>query len=329
MPSSLYVLHQGAVIRKAGNRLIVMSEGQRLASAPVFLLERVLLFGRVEITSAAVAALLEQQAQVCYLDRRGRLRGRVIGAGNTGVLMRIRQHAKWNDAAERVRFASTCVAAKIANCVTLLRRRQRNKSHPALGVSIAQLERAQARASCCFDFAELLGIEGAAARAYFSCWPSILPTDAGFPGRRRRPPPDPVNALLSLTYTLLLEEVRSALAARGLDADLGCLHSVRGTRPALALDLLEELRPSLCDRFVLASFCRRMFQPSHFETSDGACLMTQQGLRDFLDHWERHLQQPFPDEAGSPTSWRRVTARQAARTAAWVAGEAYVPYRLR
>jgi CRISPR-associated protein Cas1 len=289
----------------------------------------VLLFGRVEITSAAVAALLDQQAQVCYLDRRGGLRGRMMGSGNTGVLMRIRQHARWGDEAARVAFASTCVAGKIANCVTLLRRRQRNKSLPAVGLSLEHLERAQARALCCFDFAELLGVEGAPARAYFSCWPSILPADAGFSGRRRRPPPDPVNALLSLTYTLVLEEARSALATRGMDPDLGCLHSVRGARPALALDILEELRPSLCDRFVLASFCRRIVGPSHFETNDGACLMTPGSLRGLLDRWEHHLQRPFPDEAGRATSWRKIIARQAARSADWVAGAAYLPYRLR
>ena len=157
------------------------------------------------------------------------------------------------------------VAAKLVNAAGVLRGLRTNHARPELAAALAALRELRLRVAGCQAAASLLGLEGAAARAYFGGLAATFVGDIGFAGRERRPPPDPANALLSLGYTLLTNRLAGLVEARGLDPAWGFFHEERPGRPALALDLVEELRHPLVDRFVVRNCNLRVFQARHFE----------------------------------------------------------------
>ena len=205
------------------------------------------------------------------------------------------QHAHLDDSEKTLALARQCVAGKIQNARTLLLRSARDthaaddiaKLHEAadsLGQAINALRSAE-------DLNTLRGVEGIAARRYFEAFNLMLKadnTEFALEGRNRRPPRDRPNALLSFAYALLRGECEAALEGVGLDPQVGYLHSLRPGRPSLALDLMEELRPAVADRFVLRLVNRRQIRPAHFEeTPGGAVRLTDDGRRSFLQAYQQ------------------------------------------
>jgi CRISPR-associated protein Cas1 len=221
-------------------------------------------------------------------------------------------------------LARAFVSGKILNCRTLLRRNAREKPDLALG----QLKRLAHEAERAASHESLLGLEGSAARAYFQAFSTML-TDAAavdggldFEGRNRRPPRDPVNALLSFGYSLLLRECHAALVKVGFDPSVGFLHQVRPGRPALALDLMEEFRPLIADSTVLSLLNTAAIQACDFVRAAGGVALTDAARRSFLSAFERRMAQ----EVTHPVfdyriSYRRVLEVQARLLARVVVGE--------
>lgn len=307
----LYVVEQGAVVQKEGERVVVRKDGQLLLSVPVFKLESVVVFGGVQITTQAMALLLANGIEVSFMSVDGRLKGRLLPAESRNVLLRLQQYERYHDGSFRLRVAREIVRGKLHNARALVLRYMRNHPEAQLEEQVGAVEEAMAQAQEAGDLDSLRGIEGKEAAAYFRAFGQMVRGELTFSGRSRRPARDPVNALLSLGYSLLTRELFGAVAARGLDPYLGFYHDVRYGRPALALDLVEEFRAPIVDRLVLALVNRRVFRPEDFEEGEeGGVLLSKEGFRRFLQSYEERVSGPAPGGAGG---WREVFREQVGR----------------
>lgn len=319
----LYVVEQGAVVQKEGERVVVRKDGRLLLSVPVFKLDSVVVFGGVQLTSQAMALLLAHGVEVAFMSTDGRLKGRLMPAESRNVPLRLQQYERYHDSAFRLRLARAVVRGKLHNCRAVVLRHSRNHPEADLAGPLRALEDAVAQVDHAPDLDSLRGLEGRGAAAYFTAFARMVRGELTFSGRSRRPPGDPVNALLSLGYSLLTHELFGAVAARGLDPYLGFYHDVRYGRPALALDLVEEFRAPLVDRLVLALVNRRVCGPDDFEEGeDGGYRLTKEAFRRFLAAYEERLGGPTPQ--GTEGGWRAVFREQVGRLVRAVRwGEAY------
>lgn len=323
----LYVVEQGAVVQKEGERVVVRKDGQVVLSVPVFKLECMVVFGGVQITAQAMALLLTNGIEVSFMSMDGRLKGRVLPAESRNVVLRLEQYKRYHDPSFRLQWAREIVYGKLYNGRVLLMRYMRNHPEVQLEEYVGTVEEAMVQAREATDLDSLRGIEGKGAAAYFRAFGDMVRGELTFSGRSRRPPRDPVNALLSLGYSLLTRELFGAVAARGLDPYLGFYHDVRYGRPALALDLLEEFRAPIVDRLVLALVNRRVFGPDDFEEGEERGVhLSKEGFRRFLQSYEERMGGSAPGGAGS---WRELLREQVGRLVRVIRwGEPYEPVRV-
>lgn len=307
--NTLYVTTEGAALRKDGENLVVDVEQAERARVPFHMLGSVVVFGAILISPPLMEALAAIGVSLVLLDRNGRFRARVEGPVSGNVLLRRAQYRASEAPDEIVR---SIVSGKIANQRAVLQRCLRDYADNMAPAARAAIEAAvdlQARIlrrvafdTCGAD--TLRGAEGEAAFAYFSVFGTLVRADEPalhFAGRSRRPPLDPVNALLSFLYTLLAHDCRSAAEGVGLDPAVGFLHRDRPGRSSLALDLMEELRPILADRLALSLINRRQVRARDFVTQEGgAVLLTDEARRTVLTAWQDRKREsrrhPFIDE---------------------------------
>jgi len=324
---TLYIKEQGACIRRSGQRLLVYKGEQALEAVRLRDLERLVLLGSIEVSASAQAALLESGIETVLLSFHGKFRGRLFPAEGRNVFLRLEQFRRYEDSAFRLKIARVIVDGKIRNARVVLQRHQRNHPSEALLAAMARLERSResVQAQDCIE--TLLGVEGDAARTYFAAFGGMVRSEFTFTTRSRRPPRDPVNALLSFGCTLLNTELTGATAAQGLDPYVGVLHELDYGRPSLALDLLEEFRQPVVDRLALSLINRLVLQRSHFEErGEAGVWLNDEGRIRFLDYYHRALETPF-EESGSSVTYRDLLLRQAGRMreALMTAGD-YVPF---
>jgi CRISPR-associated protein Cas1 len=321
---SLHVQHQGARVRKDGEVLQVLDGDEVLTEARLSELSQVVLFGGVHLTTPVIHDLCKRDIPICYLSHGGWFYGITHGMAHKNVELRRRQYAVADDPERCLALARRFVQAKIANCRTLVRR-----NHPDAPESLLRdLKEDFRRAGQAPGLDVLLGVEGTAARRYFSAFADMLRPAVGeaptfeFHHRNRRPPRDPVNALLSLGYAMLAREWTVVLHSVGLDPYLGYLHQPRYGRPALALDLMEEFRPLIADSLVLTVLNTGEVRPEHFVSALGAVSLSAAGRRQFLEAYERRLTQEITHPVfGYRVSYRRVMEVQARLLGRYLTGE--------
>ncbi len=312
-PTSLYVIEQGSRLHRVGGRLLVRDRDRRvLKDVPLFRLDRVLLFGNVEVTTEALVQIVRKGIDLVYLTRTGQFKCRANPLRLEDAELRILQYRLSLDEERRLAAARKMVAAKIGNCRVLLRRAT-SASPQMSGALLPKLKQLASEAERAPNLEYLRGIEGAAAREYFSGFGARLKQDLGFLGRARRPPRDPVNSLLSFGYTLLYSQVLSAVNSAGLDPYQGVLHAIRKGRPSLPLDLMEELRP-LVDGVVLALVNRVTLTARDFRMDQKlGCRMTDRALGRFVDTFHARMRGTVHhDSTGRTVSYSdfiRVQAR--------------------
>ena len=327
MPT-LYVTQPGAVVRHAQGRLLVEIGKKVVLCAQTREVEGAVVFGSVQVTTAALCAIWQGGGNVAYVSSHGRLRGRATPSEGRNATRRLRQFDKHRDGEFRLDFARRIAAAKIGNGRAVLCRLSRNGHGDELRDSAQNLKDAASKAHGASDVAVLRGIEGSAAVAYFAGLRAVVPAELEFGVRARRPAPDAVNATLNLGYTLAGHELWTALESCGLDPYLGFFHTEKHGRPSLALDLLEEFRAPLVDRLTLALFNMRALQTRDFECIKGEMRLHPASLKKFLAAYERAVNAPFTDaRSGERVSFRRLFALQARRLAVAIeGGAAYQPY---
>lgn len=296
--NTLYVTTENAWLHKDGENVVVKIEGEERGRAPLHLLGGIVCFGAVGVTPALMGRCAELGVRISFLARSGRFLARVEGPVSGNVLLRRSQYRATDDPDATTGLARNMVAGKILNQRTVLRRTLRDHGARMPEEARARLESAAGRlrdvtrrSALPGAKAEVLrGLEGEAARLYFSTFDDLVRRDDAtfsFAGRSRRPPLDPMNALLSFLYVLLLHDCRSALETTGLDPAVGFLHRERPGRPSLALDLMEELRPVLADRVALTLVNRRQLAKRDFRTAlSGAVVLADDARKAVLTAYQ-------------------------------------------
>ncbi|KYF58413.1 hypothetical protein BE04_19305, partial [Sorangium cellulosum] len=330
----VYVQEQGARIGLAGERLVIHSRTGGQTEARLSNTSQVALLGNVQISTQAMRALLERGIPLLLMTYGGYYMGRATGLESRNVELRVAQHRAAADEAFCLSFARGVVVSKIKNARTMLRR---NHAAPEAAV-LSELDQLARKAAEAPSLPSLLGIEGTAARVYFGAFAGMLKAagevrgDFDLEGRNRRPPRDPVNALLSLAYALLAKELATTLGTVGLDPLLGFYHQPRFGRPALALDLMEEFRPIVADSVVVAAINNGVVAPDDFQRFGDAVALRPAGRKKFLLAYERRMDQLVTHPVfGYRISYRRVLEVQARLLARVLLGEvgAYPSFRTR
>jgi len=295
--SIIYVQTQGAEVRRKQRRLVVIKDDETLHDIPCVHVESLHLFGGISLSTPAASLLLQEGVDVAFYTQDGRLKGRLTGPLSGNVPTRALQARLALDPSWPVYHSRGIVCGKIQACLELLIRHERKKGVINGGRVRREFARLATRSAEAGDAATLRGIEGSAARLWFRQFPTFVHDRMPWNGRSRRPPRDPLNALLSLSYSLLSAQIIAAVDGCGLDPYLGALHGVRHGQPSLALDLLEPFRPSVADRFVLRSVNLGVFRSEHFTTtSENGCRLIESHRTRFFEAWEGFLES---------VSWRR------------------------
>ena len=260
-----YICEQGAKISREGRRLIVTTPDMKRT---LFMeqLEQLLLFGNVQLTPPALFLLLREGVDTVFLRRDGRYMGRLEQDEPANVFLRKKQFALAEDAAFCTRTARRIVQGKLLNQATALARVKRSRQQDKAGEAAGELRQLARKVEHAPDVDSLRGLEGRGAALYFQHLPLAFTHDWGFTRRVRRPPTDPVNAVLSLLYTLLINRCYAAVRIAGLDPYPACLHGPAYGRRSLPLDLVEEFRAMLADTLTAALFNMRMLGKEDFES---------------------------------------------------------------
>jgi CRISPR-associated protein Cas1 len=328
----LIVQSQHARIGKDGETLKITDEERGETQVRLIDISDVALFGNVSISTPALTALFEREIPVTFHSHSGWFRGLAQGVGHRNVEVRTAQYRMSFDDAACLRFARELVAAKIANQRTILRRNWRGTPEERQA-ALDRLGAARRGADGATTLATLLGIEGDAAAVYFRAFAGLIkpPEDregAGdlaafrFDARNRRPPCDPVNAMLSLAYAMLTRHLTITLAAVGLDPYRGFYHAPRYGRPALALDIMEPFRAIIADSVVLSAVNTGEVAPNDFVVAITGTALTQAGRRRFVEAFERRLSQETTHPVfGYQVSMRRMLVVQARLLSRFLLGE--------
>jgi CRISPR-associated protein Cas1 len=319
----LYIADQGAILRKSGDRFLVEADQTIRLDVPYHRLENILLFGNIQVTTQALAEALDKGISFTFLTRQGRLRGSLVPPGDHNVGLRISQYQTYLDEERSLKIARSLIDAKVRNAISVLRRyeeRGKASAEAERGVMTRALDSLPAAASR----AEVDGLEGISAKNYFDAVMRFNESPFSWPGRIKHPATDPLNALLSLTYTLLMNELAALIQARGLDPAIGMLHELDPSRPSLALDLMEPFRAPLADRFVLTSVNRSVFQPADFAPGDdhGSVILHPAAMHRFFEQYEHWMQEGIGPEGEPPVSFRMCLRREVESLCRSLHGEA-------
>ncbi|HIK11914.1 MAG TPA: type I-D CRISPR-associated endonuclease Cas1 [Oscillatoriaceae cyanobacterium M33_DOE_052] len=307
---TVYVLQDDAFVGKTDERLTVKVGKDKPLEVPLMMIDGVVVLGRATISPAAILELLERHIPLSFLSQNGRYLGTLEPELSKNIFLRAAQWQAAGHSELALGAVRGFVRGKLKNYRNALQRRERDGGDVNLADGIAKLEGAISAIKSHNNIDSLRGVEGAGSAAYFGCFNQLIRVDGfQFEARRRRPPTDPVNALLSFGYALLRHDVQGAVNAVGFDPYLGYLHYQHYGRPSLVLDLMEEFRPLVVDAIVLAAINKRSLTLNDFVTEplSGAVSLTQEGLRTFLRLYQEKKQSKFKH----PVMGRQCTYQEA------------------
>lgn len=306
---TVYITEADAFIGKTDERLSVKANKQNLLDVPLIKVDGIVVLGRATVSTAAISEFLERHIPLSFLTDTGRYLGRLEPEVTKNIFVRKAQWQAAGETTQAVHVVKGFVRGKLKNYRNVLLRAQRENAKD-LNPSISHLEQAIAPINTTSSIDSLRGLEGAGSAAYFGCFNELIRAEGfSFEKRRRRPPTDPVNSLLSLGYSLLRHDVQSAVNIVGFDPYLGYLHVERYGRPSLPLDVMEEFRPLVVDAVVLSAINKKLLLPTDFTTEplSGAVSLTKEGLRTFLRLYEQKKQSKFKH----PVMGRQCTYQEA------------------
>ncbi len=335
--NTLYVLSDDIYLSLDGENVVASRDKQATARYPLHTLQNIVTFSYPGASPALMGACAQRQIGLAFCTPGGRFLARVSGEGNGNVLLRRTQYRAADDPAQYCQISRVMIFGKLFNARWSIERTRRDHALRVDGEKLTaasqQLYGLLSQVKEITSPEELRGLEGVGASAYFGVFNEMILGDQetfSFHGRSRRPPLDAVNAMLSFAYSLLAHDCASALESVGLDSYVGFLHRDRPGRASLALDLMEELRPCMADRFVLTLINSRHIKPSDFlYMESGAVLLTDDGRKAFLKHWQEKkkemLTHPY---LGEKLPWGMIPYIQALLLARHLRGDldAYPPF---
>jgi CRISPR-associated protein Cas1 len=320
--TALYLNEQQSIVKKRDQYLIVQYQDKSKREVPLINVDQVVVSGDVTLTTPALHTLLGMGIEVCFLSMYGHFRGRLSPPVAKNAALRRAQYRAHNDANSALQIAQACVRGKLTNMRAMLQRANRQTQDGVVTGAIDDIQQMIQRVPEAKSTGTLLGIEGKGSASYFGVFGKLLREPFSFTHRRRRPPTDPVNAMLSLGYILTLHQVSAAIQVVGLDPYAGFLHQPRHGRPALALDLMEEFRPILADSVVLNICNHRLLTPQDFQEELGVIHLKPDARKKFYAKFEERLQEEMQHpQFGYRTSYRRCIELQARLLGKWLTGE--------
>ena len=292
--NTLYVTSENSYLALDGENVVVFENKTELGRVPLHNLEEIVSFGYRGTSPALMGACVDRNISLCYLTPQGKFLARISGEIKGNVILRQQQYTSSRDESISLGIAKNCILGKVYNARWVLERAVRDHS---MQIDVDQVRAASSFLKNSLELIQnsqskdqLRGYEGEAASIYFGVFNQLIlqqKKDFVFKGRNKRPPLDPVNALLSFVYTLLTNTITSALESVGLDPYVGYLHTDRPGRASLSLDLIEELRAVLADRFVLTLINRKLIAGKNFsQKENGAVLMDDEIRRRVLTEWQ-------------------------------------------
>lgn len=302
--NTLYITTEDAYLSKDGLNVVVSVKQEERFRIPIQNIEGIVTFGYMGASPGLMRLCCDFSVSLCFLSPSGKFISRISGPTRGNVLLRKSQFEVFENESTSLHLSQIFIAGKIQNYRSILQRNQRDYGKDEeVEKIINQLINCRNKVFRCQTKAELLGVEGDAASMYFSVFNILIKQQKElffFEGRNRRPPKDPTNALLSFSYTLLANEVQSALEAIGLDPYIGFFHSLRPGRASLALDLMEELRAYMGDRFVLSLINKKQIGPNDFIEKGNSPILTDTARKIVLSAWQQRKKEvmthPFLDE---------------------------------
>lgn len=331
---TLYVDTPGAYLHKSGGEIVVTKDKEKLHDIPLNAIDQVIILSGVSISSQLIFELLRRNLPVYFSETSGKTLGWLSPMFGKNNQIRMRQVDVATDQLKSLELAKSFVIGKTKNMKTLLMRYNRNLNDPDISVAIARLKERLKSIECAESQSTLLGYEGDAAKTYFKCFAKLLHQDDffKFDHRTKRPPKDPVNAVLSYTYTLLTFEVLSEISRVGLDPYVGFYHSNKYGRPSLALDLMEEFRQIIADSVTLSLINKQMLSAKDFEFKLGSCLLNEQGRKTVLKAFRERIKEEVTHPIfGYTLTYRRTLEIQARVLSKTIMGEfdTYTPFTVR
>jgi CRISPR-associated endonuclease Cas1/CRISPR-associated protein Cas4 len=323
----MYVQARQAKVAKKGETLEVSIDDKPAATARLIDVSQIVAMGNVYITTPCLHELMRREIPVTWHSYGGRFIGHTVGTGHKNVELRTAQYKASFDERQCLRIARTLVQTKILNARTLLRRNWRGSEKPK--ALFDAMKRDADEAMRAPRLQELLGIEGAAAARYFGSFSNMIKPDSDeksfsfdFTTRNRQPPTDPVNALLSFAYTLLVRGWTVALTAVGFDPYRGFYHQLRYGKPSLALDMMEPFRPLIADSSVITAINNGEVRPTDFLAVPGSVALTSDGRKRFISAFERRMSQEITHPVfGYKVSYRRLLELQSRLLGRYLLGE--------
>lgn len=324
--SVIYVKEQGAYVQKTGEKIVISKKSENLLELPVIQVENLALIGNVQITAQALHMLMEKGVDVSFFSYGGNYLGHAAADASKNIFLRFEQYRFYLDMEKRMEMAGIIVRNKVQNQMELIRNHRWTAEDSDWKDSLAQMEKNLDTLPQKQTPNEILGVEGICSNIYFRTFAKMLKGDFTFGGRNRRPPKDPVNAVISLAYTFLTREICNVLDAESFETYLGFLHGIRYGRKSLALDIMEEFRQPVVDRFVLLMFNKRILGKYDFECpQDEGVVLTEDGFHKFCTEYERWMN--GKNSASKENSFRiRIKEQAAALKRAICKGETYQPY---
>lgn len=335
--NTVYVNNPDRYLSLDGENLVISQDSTEIARLPLHNIERIMTFGYTGASPALMGKCAEKGIELVFMSGNGRFLARVEGEVRGNVLLRRQQYRYADNSEKSLEIAKNMIAAKLYNSRWILERMIRDH-----GVRIdtekfirksAFIKESINKAVNCEDMDSLRGIEGEAASVYFSVFDDMIlqqKDDFYFKSRNKRPPLDNINALLSFAYSLATGMCTSALESVGLDPYVGFMHTDRPGRRSLALDLVEEFRGVMCDRFVLTLVNKRMITADDFnKRENGAVILTENGRKNFLSAWQKRkfeeIRHPFLEEK---VEWGMLPYVQALLLARYIRGDldCYPPF---
>jgi CRISPR-associated endonuclease Cas1/CRISPR-associated protein Cas4 len=315
----LYISQPGSALRKSDDALVVTTPEDKKQTVGIHRIRQVWINQPTSLSSSALEMCLFHKIPLLFHSRNGKYLGQLVGPFNKNIFLRRAQFKSFEDSSACLALAKELVRSKIRNQRVFLGRNLPEKSETLLD-SLKKLEKSIEET---LSLDSLLGYEGASAALYFQTFPQLLKNrEFAFATRRRRPAPDPVNALLSFGYAILGGECISALSATGFDPYFGFYHQSRYGRPALALDLMEPLRPVIVDSLIITLLNKRQLSPDDFNWEGQRCVLSEKGRAIFFHAWRERLDTEATHPLfGYKLPYRRLIALEARILAAYLLGE--------
>lgn len=335
--NTVYVNSPDRYLSLDGENLVISQEGTEIGRVPLHNIERIMTFGHAGASPALMGKCVKNGIELVFMSRNGHFIARVEGEVKGNVLLRRQQYRIADNEKGSLEIAKNMISAKLFNSRWVLERMIRDHSAridtDLFGKKSEFLNNSIKQARNCSDMDSLRGIEGEAASVYFSVFNDMIlqqKEDFAFDTRNKRPPLDNVNALLSFAYSMATGMCTSALESVGLDPYVGFMHTDRPGRRSLALDMVEEFRSVLCDRFVLTLINKRLVSNDDFvKREDGAVLLTEDGRKNFFSAWQKRkseeLKHPFLEEK---VEWGMLPYVQAMLLSRYIRGDldCYPPF---